>query len=332
MFLILAGMAPSAGKEEGAIAGELRPYENPTTLEEKNLTFEMQQMVSGAGFFARYRHISMPDALGEEGDLYNGVEAGQRSHGSGQLNSESLIYANNSYTNRSWINGAYDEDGEVIEDEEDASSNIALYENGIMSYSPSRIPIGMRYYSNHAIAFDSRIDDSNQIKNRDTMNSISNRILDASGLVIELDANLDVATTGMNLEEDLTDGRAHFAAVQLAGIPRDEEPEEDAEAEAEAGDEVSDGPVSGTAMLAWHDPDFMIEEDYSGTYHISESLTMSFSEEEEEGEEEGWLPCCSGGFFDMSEMDKSKRSVVGIFDCTCFAPATSASRSVPAPQ
>ena len=89
-LLILVGMS-SAGSE-----GDEVPYKDPSTIEKENLTFEMQQSVSGTGFFATYRHSSMPDAIGEEGLLYNGVEAKDNAHGSGEIDANSLIYAESS--------------------------------------------------------------------------------------------------------------------------------------------------------------------------------------------------------------------------------------------
>jgi hypothetical protein len=304
-LMILVGISAADGESN------IVPYENPTTTEKKNLTFDMQQNVSGTGFFAAYKRASMPDAVGTEGEFNNGVEASNNAHGSGQIDSESLMYAESSYYNMTWVNGAYDEDGEIIEDDEDAASIITMNEKSKMTYGKSSMPIGTRYYADHAVVFDSRLDESTWIKNRDAMNSISNRIQDAGRLDLTLDASLDTTTTAMKLEEDMTEGRAHFAAIQFAGIPRDEEPEDEDEAEEF---------VPGAAMKAWHNPDNVLEEDYSGSYHITESLTMKVEDDDSE-EEDDWLPCCSGGFFDMNEMDKKGRSVQGVFDCTCFRKA-----------
>jgi hypothetical protein len=38
-----------------------------------------------------------------------------------------------------------------------------------------------------------------------------------------------------------------------------------------------------------------------------------------------WLPCCFGGFNDMSTLDKRAfKSATGVFDCTCFKAPTQA--------
>ena len=215
-LLILVGMS-SAGSESDKV-----PYEDPSTIEKKNLTFDMQQSVSGTGFFATYRHSSMPDAIGEEGLLYNGVEAKNNAHGSGEIDANSLIYAESSYNNRTWVNGAYDKDGEIIEDDEEATSIIEIDEDHKMTYGSLALPIGSRYYATHAIVFNSRLFENTWIKNRDGLNFINNRIEGAKGLNIILDASSDGFNTTMKLDEDMTQGKAHFAALQTVGIPRDE--------------------------------------------------------------------------------------------------------------
>jgi len=317
-LLILVGM--SAAQSESNIV----PYENPTTIEKKSLTFDMQQNVSGTGFFASYRHSLMPDVLGTEGRLYNGVDAKNTAHGSGEIDADSRMYAENSYNNRTWINGAYDEDGEIIEDDEETTSIIKINEDQKMTYEPSKILIGSRYYATHAIVFNSRLFENTWIKNRDGLNFINNRIEGAQGLNLILDTSSDATDTTMKFDEDITQGKVHFAALQTVGIPRDEESEEeseeseDDESEAEEPEEPS---LLGPAMKAWHNPIFVMDKDYLGTYHIKQNLTL-YSNEEEEAKEDAWLPCCYGGFSDMNEMDRKGRSVPGVFDCTCFRPPT----------
>lgn len=308
-LMILLGM--SAAESESNII----PYENPTTIEEKNLTFDMQQNVIGTGFFASYRHSLMPDVLGTQGCLYNGVEAKNTAHGSGEIDADSRMYAESSYNNRTWINGAYDEDGEIIEGEEETTSIIEINEDHKMTYESLKIPIGSRYYASHAIAFNSRLFKNAWIKNRDGLNFINNRIESARSLDLILDLSSDAFNTSIELDEDITQGKAHLAALQTAGIPRDEESEESEYEGSE--DEGPEPSLLGPAMKAWHSPIFVLDEDYLGTYHIKQNLTL-YSSEEEEAKEDAWLPCCNCGFSDMNEMDRMGRSVPDVFDCTCF--------------
>ncbi|MDD1749408.1 MAG: hypothetical protein LUO89_05970 [Methanothrix sp.] len=283
-------------------------YDNPTTLEEKSLKFNFEQNVSGTGFFTAYKYAQMPDDTGTEGRLFNGVEAKNNAHGSGIIDTDSDIYAESSYTNKTWINGAYDEDGEIIEDEEEATSVIQMKEDSKMTYSPLAMGIGSRYYSFNPIVFNSLLKEEDWIKNRDGLNSLHHLVDQAHGLNKVLDAQSDATNNTMNIEEDLVDGRAHFGVLQLQGIPVDEEPEEDS-------DEVQ---VLGLAMKDWKKPLIELDEDYIGNFHIKKNMNIyTYSEEEEK--EDSWLPCCSGGFSDLNYADaKAFKSARGIFDCTCF--------------
>ncbi len=96
-LLVLVG-ANVALAEEGYI-----PYANPTTVESTNLTFSMEQNVSGLGFFSTYKYAQMPDANGEEGYLFNGVETKNNAHGSGQIDTTSQMLAESKFMNRTWI-------------------------------------------------------------------------------------------------------------------------------------------------------------------------------------------------------------------------------------
>ncbi|MCK9439905.1 MAG: hypothetical protein M0Q13_00565 [Methanothrix sp.] len=287
-------------------------YDNPTTLEENSIKFNFEQNVSGTGFFTAYKYAQMPNALGTEGQQFNGVEAKNKAHGSGKINTDSTIYAESSYSNKTWINGAYDEDGEEIEDEEGSTSIIQMKEDSKMTYSPLAMGIGSRYYNHNPVVFNSLLSEDDWIKNRDDFNSMHHRIDRAHGLnkVLEAQSNAgdDTVNTAMDVEEDLIDGRAHFGVLQLEGIPADEEPEEGSE-------EVQ---VLGLAMKAWKKPLIDIDEDYVGSYHIKKNMDISTYTDEDE-EEDLWLPCCFGGFGDMNYADAAVfKSARGVFDCTCF--------------
>ena len=303
-------------------------YGNPTTKEDKSLKFNFEQSVSGTGFFNSYKYSLMPDALGTEGSLFNGVEAASKAHGSGNMETDSTIYSESSYSNKTWINGAIDEDGEEIEDEEESTSQIQVNQDSKMTYSPMAMGIGKSYYKQYPVVFNSLLKEEDWMKNRNRFNSLTHSIDQAHWLNKELDAQVDADTNSMNIEEDLVDGRAHFSVLQLEGIPVDEEPEEE-ESEVESDDGVSDKEgsdedapenvqVLGLAMKAWKKPLIEIDEDYIGSYHIEKNMTLSAIEEEEEEEDE-WLPCCYVGFGDLNKMDaKAFESTKGIFDCTCF--------------
>lgn len=263
-------------------------------MEEKKLAFILDQKVSGTGFFATYKCSLMPDALGPEGRLFNGVEAKSQAHGSGKLDTDSRMYAESSYTDKAWDRGAYDEDGEVIDSEEETSSIVQMKEDSHETYRPTAMGIGSQYYTLHPLIFDSLLKEEDWIKNRNGLNSLYHRVEGAHGLDKALDAESDAINNTMNVEADLVDGRAHLGALQLPGIPVDEEPEESDSEEA---------PVLGLAMKAWKKPSFELDEEYVGTFHIKKNMTLhTYSEEMEK--EEGYLLCCSGGWVNMNTLEQ----------------------------
>jgi len=308
LFALIGMAAADNGENEKQLQENDAAHNNPTTSEEKNLKFNCEQNVSGTGFFTAYKYAQMPDALGTEGQQFNGVEAKTKAHGSGKIDTDSIMSAESSYTNKTWINGAYDEDGEEIEDEEEATSVIQMKEDSKMTYSPLLMGIGSRYYDLHPIAFNSLLKEEDWIKNRDGLNSLHHMVDQAHGLNKVLDAQSDATNNTMNIEEDLVDGRAHFGVLQLQGIPVDEEPEEDSE----------ETQVLGLAMKAWKKPLLELDEDYVGNFHIMKNMNL-YTYSEEEVKEDSWLPCCSGGFSDLNYADaKAFKSARGVFDCTCF--------------
>ncbi len=278
--------------------------DNLTGREEKNLTFRLDQKVSGNGFFTAYKHALMPDELGTPGTLFNGVEYSSRAHSSGRLDSDLQIYAESSYLNESYISVEYDEDGEPYEDLEESNSAIEIKEDSKMAYSVITMPAASPYYSLRPQVLSSLLKDEIHLKNRDGLNSINHKVEEARGIEKTIDARADPDINSLRVEEDLIDGRAHFRVLQLAGIPVDE-----------ADDESEEKAIPGTAMRDWKKPLIELDEDYIGTFHIKKNMSLESSSEEEEIEE-GWLPCCFNGYLDMTLPDRPYWQAHGVFDYT----------------
>ncbi|VVB65054.1 Uncharacterised protein [uncultured archaeon] len=290
---------------------------------EKNLTFTMDQRVSGAGFFSTYKYALMPDLDGTEGELFNGAEAKNKAHGSGTIDTESVFSGESTYVNTSHIFDVFEPEEieihnetkeiEIVDDYEiTTTSVVALKEDSKMTYNPTTISVGTRYYAAHPLTYKTLLNEETWAKDRDYFNSLNHRVEGAHGLEIALDALSDLTDTTINVDENLVDGKAHFGALQLEGIPKDEEPE----------DETEEPPILGPAMKAWHKPLAEMDVDYVGTYHIRNNMTLSVPLDEETEYEDSWLPCCSGGYFYMTPgYQKGSKgfgsNVAAIFDCTC---------------
>jgi hypothetical protein len=298
----------------GFAFAEISENANLIFREEYNISFNIDQKVQGNGFFSTYKYAHMPDSPGTEGSLFNGVEGKNQAHGSGSSDTESLLSAGSSYTNETDLDKAYNEIDYPEGYEEYWSNFVEIKEDNKLTYSPIAMAIGTRYYALHPIAFNSLIDVETWIKNRNGFNSICNRIEKAHGLDEVLEAlsssNYDPSTlTTMKVEDNLVEGKAHFGALQLAGIPKGEESEE----------ETVDG---GLAIKAWQKPLSVIDQDYVGTYQIRNSITLAMSSYTEHFDDD-WLPCCFGGYLTMPTYYKKGSKGFGsnvnsIFDCTCW--------------
>jgi hypothetical protein len=62
------------------------------------------------------------------------------------------------------------------------------------------------------------------------------------------------------------------------------------------------------------------EERYVGNYNIIRKIKMKSNHTWEKVEDDGWLPCCSGGWMEMLPLDKIGHSAESVFDCTCLEP------------
>jgi hypothetical protein len=257
----------------------------------------MDQKVSGTGFFSTHKYALMPDALGTEGWLNNGVEVNNHVHGSGQIDTNLIMNGESDYTNQTWVNGIELENGTIVQDQRTATITAQLDEDGKMIYSPTAMGVGSGYYGLHPVSFNSLLNEDNWIKNRDGLNSLYHRVDYAHGLDIALHAESDTTNNTMNVEEDLTNGRAHFGALQLEQTP-------------------ADWPTTE----AWKKPSLILDENYVGTYHIKENINLYTSSENDTNEDQ-WLPCCFGGWDTMRIPFDTKnfgQSTKGVFDCTCF--------------
>jgi hypothetical protein len=309
------------------MAAEYAQADNLSYREDDNLTFNLNQMVSGTGYFATYKHILMPDALGSPGRLFNGVESAGSSHGSGTIKADANIYAESYYIYEIYKDIEYDDEGDPIEELEESDSIININEESDMLFSPNSIAIGSRFYAHHPVVFNSLLKDAACIKNRDGLNSINNRVEEAHGLKKAIDIQADYSSTVMKVDEDVTAGRIHIGVLQLAGIPvveeeDDEEGGDEEESEEEEIDEESDVEgeieVLGLAIKDWKNPQIELEEDYIGTFHIVKNISLITDSLLVEKDEE-WLPCCGGGWEDMLYYDQKGfgKSTRGVFDCTC---------------
>jgi len=267
-----------------------------------NLTLSMEQKVEGQGYFMSYKYARMPNALGMEGIMNNGVEAKDYLHGSGSISSDFIVSAENSEKEEGEVN-----DEDMGFDYQEALSCIQMKEDSNMVYSPMSVAIGTGYYAVSPINFNSLIKEKTWLKNRGSGSSMHHEVEYAHGLDKDLEllvksfiSEEDPSISMMNVTEDVTTGRTHIGVLQIDPLLQNEE-------------------GTGFSMLGVASPLIEIDEDFVGTFHIEKKLNLTSSVDETE-EETDWLPCCSGGFEDLPKKYPSHQ---GIFDCSCYkVPAT----------
>lgn len=281
-----------------------------------NLTLDMKQSVSGEGYFMTYKYARMPNTLGLSGIGNNGVEAMDYSHGSGMIDTESILSTQTSDETNYGVDKSEDYDPDHAE----ALSCIQLKEDNAMTYSPIAFGVGTGFYAVRPLQFNSLLKEKTWLKNRGSATLMHHEVEYAHALDKELEilakdfiSEDDPSVSMMNISEDMTAGRAHIGLLQ--GDP----------------DIVSKEDADGNMFMvntAWKKPLVDVDEDYWGTYHIEKLMNLTASVDETT-EDYDWLPCCSGGYLTMPDAYRKGSNgfgsdVAGVFDCTCFKAPTKA--------
>jgi len=180
----------------------------------EELTLDMKQNVTGEGYFMNHKSVRMPNVLGVSGAGNNGVEVMDYSHGSGTIDSDSILSAQTTNS----TNGVAEEYGY---DHTEALSCIQLKEDSLMVYSPVAIAIGSGYYAKSPLAFSSLIKEKTWLKNRGPATVMHHEVEYAHALDKEIEvlakdfiSEDDPAVSMMNVSEDMTNGRAHIGMLQ----------------------------------------------------------------------------------------------------------------------
>jgi opacity protein-like surface antigen len=159
-------------------------------------------------------------------------------------------------------------------------------QNDIVS-TPVDLTAGSGYYSSHPIAIGPGIGSRTQLGNGNSATSMSHEVRSARKISGRTEyavtasssqgdfESTSFATTHMQIDETVTSGRVHIGVL--------------------SGSDDSRGSSGNGMMNAWKDPAIEIEEEYIGTYHITENFTINNSYGRK-NRADGWLDCCGEGF------------------------------------
>jgi len=279
----------------------------PNAYEEKNTTFTFEQSVQGNGYFMTYLYAKAGN-----------VAVKNYAHGSGSINNEALLTYQK--LNRSTRN--------AYSDYNDFNQNCIQFKEDVAEvYAPMRIAVGTGYYAANPVDYSSLLKERTELKNYRAGTSMLHEVEYAHALDKELEVVakekfnhtydpewVGVGYSQMKVVEDVTDGKAHIGVLQANDDWTSQQTYRD----------VSTLSGTNAKFFAWKKPAIEIDEDYWGTYHIEKNMTLEVPYHLVQKSDD-WLPCCFGGFSDMSAYDqKIFKSAKGVFDCTCFKAPTQA--------
>jgi hypothetical protein len=249
--------------------------------------YDSSQSIIGSGFVSTYQHFAAKKPGGEPSvELKNAV------HGSGLYIYESLARMKQRYYNLTY----YGDAGEKLDQDTSDEEVVELDEEAAMVYGEKNISLGLSF---KADPIRSPWKDGTWAKNyKNYISEVSMSYLfdDATTLnskaTTVLRHNCDYKNYAkMEIVSDFN-GTAHFGMLQ-------------------EGDKhfASDRDFT----TSWKNPALEMDEDYRGVYHIDRKMVHEVPYERIQ-EDQGWLPCCNGGFFEMLMLDPAYHSAEKIFN------------------
>lgn len=260
----------------------------------KDVRFNYEDSSSGEGSYLSYNIMAEAGPHSDHRVQIRLAEVNlqKKSHGSGSIEKETII--------KSTKSSIYIDDWN--------SYNIALISilgNSSMVYKPQSMSIGKGYYAINPVNFSSLLGDTILIKNHASETSMVHETKQAKGINMDLAASVEDDYSGVNNPEGLTktsmglgisvnSGSTHIGALQ--------------------------GGILDKRKSAWHDPYIEVDDDYTGSFYSATKMNLTLPSHQTTWETDSWIPCCSGGWMDMTYSEKKDfgADAKGIFDCTCL--------------
>ena len=173
--------------------------------------------------------------------------------------------------------------------------------------SPTSFAFGTGWYASHPVSYNSLLKDKNEARSYQESASMHRQVEYARAIKgdISVDINCTAPTAtksgmgliGMKIDDEITEGTLHIG--EFMALPMKN---------------------SNTAKYGlkqgWKNAIIETDVDYIGDFHVQKTMELEASKSAPTWATD-WLPCCSGGFFDVLNADTEHESQKGIFDCTC---------------
>ncbi len=262
----------------------IRPVisEDPLYTITNGIAFNYSDNTNGQGSFAGYNNL-----INDRQEQLKSTNSG-----SGVIEREMLI-------------GSYQRIYADLEYYSILSSSVIVAKN-TMNYEPRTMAVGSGYYVSHPVRFNSRLGDKIQVKNYPSETAMVREIMYAAAINEDLRSGTatthlytgnysDIGLGFIGLSEKVADGTTHIGVVHSSTHDRHYD------------------------KSAWGISSVAVDEVYSGTFDIKTNMSLVWPVFRFESDY-SWLPCCSGGWNDMSSSDKKGfgMSANRIFDCSCY--------------
>lgn len=250
---------------------------------------EITDDVTGQGFAVEYKNVNT-----------NNLSLLEYYHGSGSVDMADLLNSEQKTTGGSYY--ILDDAGIVKKVEKGANSIVTYTRQYDNIQSPTIFAYGTGWYANHPIEYNSLLKDKTEARSYQEAASMHRQVEYARAL--KGDIAVDINCTGptatadgkgilsMKIDDDVTQGTLHIGELLLS--PK-----------------VKSG-------LKSKDPIIEVDSDYIGDFKVQKTMKLEVTKNKQTSKKD-WLPCCTGGFFDLpaDNFDAEYASWKGIFDCTC---------------
>ena len=268
---------------------------------------EMTDDVSGQGYAVEYKKVNT-----------NNLSLLEYFHGSGTMDFADIMKSEQktTHSNTFYVINYDSDDGAWTKKPGGANSAISYTRQYDNIQSSTNFAWGTGYYASHPIGYNSLLKDKTEAKSYQEAASMHRQVEYARAL--KGDISVDINCTGptgtsdgkgtlsMKIDDDVTQGTLHIG--ELVFNP----------AILSKTNKTSKATTLLGHKSAWMQPIIEVDNDYVGNFQVQKTMKLEITKSKPTWLED-WLPCCSGGFFDLRShnFDKQYAGQKGIFDCTC---------------
>jgi hypothetical protein len=273
---------------------------------------EVTDDVTGTGYVMDYKKADT-----------NNLSLWEYAHGSGSWDYADLLNSEQKTTHTSGYIYYIDYNtGQWVRKYPGASSTIIYTRQYDNVQSPTAFSYGTGWYAAHPVTYNSLLKDKTVGKSYQEAISMGRQVEYAHALkgdiAVDLNCTAPTATVAgkglasMKIDDDVTDGTLSIGMLLARAIQPIKTSKTDPKTK------KTTYSYKFADKGAWRNPLVEVDTYYVGSFQVQKTMKVEISKSAPSWMED-WLPCCSGGFFDVPSynFDKEHGSQKGIFDCSC---------------